>query len=216
MGFEVGDQRFTVLLTLFLSAQRIHFELHRTNAKRLPHAREHHNDFGINVRARHAERFSAELMELTVAAALRAFMTEHRAAVPKALCGSVKEIVFINSTNHSGGAFRTKRQLIAVHGVGEAVHLLFNDVRYLADAAGKNARIFKNRRTDFLITVGRQHVDAGLLHVLPDGSVLRKHVIHALDAGEFFFSHLLCCCLVCLRLRHRCALPAPDAPSFYG
>ena len=155
-------------------------------------------------------------MELTVAAALRAFMTEHRAAVPKALCGSVKEIVFINSTNHSGGAFRTKRQLIAVHGVGEAVHLLFNDVRYLADAAGKNARIFKNRRTDFLITVGRQHVDAGLLHVLPDGSVLRKHVIHALDAGEFFFSHLLCCCLVCLRLRHRCALPAPDAPSFYG
>ena len=67
MGFEVGDQRFTVLLTLFLSAQRIHFELHRTNAKRLPHAREHHNDFGINVRARHAERFSAELMELTVA-----------------------------------------------------------------------------------------------------------------------------------------------------
>ena len=78
--------------------------------------------------------------------------------------------MFINSTNHSGGAFRTKRQLIAVHGVGEAVHLLFNDVRYLADAAGKNARIFKNRRTDFLITVGRQHVDAGLLHVLPDGA----------------------------------------------
>ena len=155
-------------------------------------------------------------MELTVAAALRAFMTEHRTAVPKALRGSVKEIMFINGTDHSGGAFRTKRQLITVHRVGEAVHLLFNDVRHLADAAGKNARIFKNRRTDFLITVGRQHVDAGLLHVLPDGSVLRKHVIHALDAGEFFFSHLLCCCLVCLRLRHRCALPAPDAPSFYG
>ena len=216
MGFEVGNQRLAVRLTLVLGAQRIHLELHRTNAEGLPHASEHDDHFGVDVRTRHAERFGAQLMELAVAAALGTLMAEHRAAVPEALRGSVKEVVLIHGAHDRRGALRTERELVAVHRIGEGIHFLLDDIGHFAHAAREDAGIFKNRRTDFLITVGREHVDAGLLHVLPDGSVLRKHVIHALDAGEFFFSHLLCCCLVCLRLRHRCALPAPDAPSFYG
>ena len=116
-------------------------------------------------------------------------MAEHRAAVPEALRGSVKEVVLIHGAHDRRGALRTERKLVAVHRIGEGIHFLLDDIGHFAHAAREDAGIFKNRRTDFLIAVLFEDAHAGLLHKLPDGGVLREHVVHALDAGEFFLSH---------------------------
>jgi hypothetical protein len=58
-----------------------------------------------------------------------------------------------------------------------------------ADAAGEHLRVFKDRSADFLIAVAFENADGRLLQGLPDGGIGGEHVVHALDAGEFFFAH---------------------------
>ena len=128
-------------------------------------------------------------MELAVAAALRTLVTEHRAAVPEALRGAVEQAVLVDGAHDGGGAFGTQRELVAVHAVGEGVHLLLHDIGHFADAAGEHLRVFKDRSADFLIAVAFENADGRLLQGLPDGGIGGEHVVHALDAGEFFFAH---------------------------
>ena len=120
-----------MLGAFFLRAERIHLELHGTDAERLPHASEHHDDFGVDVRAFHTERFGAKLMELAIAAALRTFVTEHRPPVPEALRGAVEQIVFVNGTHDRGCAFRAERKLVTVHRVGVRNTVPFQRCRLL-------------------------------------------------------------------------------------
>ena len=170
-------------------AEGVELKTDRTDLQFTPEAREHHDHFGVDVWTRHPERFGAQLMELTIAAALRTLMAEHRSEVPKALRGAVQKIVLVHRADYRRRAFRTKRELVTVHRIGEGIHFLFDDVGHFAHAARKDARVLKNRRADLLIAVALKHVDGRRLNILPNRSVLRKHVVHALDAGKFFFSH---------------------------
>ncbi|EJX03300.1 hypothetical protein EVA_08593 [gut metagenome] len=191
VSFEILNQRFAVSLAFGQSAERIKFQTHMADTELLPEAVEHNDHFRVDVGTRHPHCFSTELIELTITAALRTFMTEHRTAVPQTLGCAVKQIIFIYTTNDSGRAFRTKRQLIAVHAVGKGIHFLFDNIGDFTHPACKNLGIFKNRGTDFLVAITFKNADSRLLNMLPDGGVLRKHVVHALDAGEFFFTHFL-------------------------
>ena len=189
MLFEVADERLAVRLTFGQGAERVEFEADAVDAERLPEAREHDDHFRVDVGTFHAERFGAELIELAVAAALGTFVAEHRPDVPEALRGSVEKIVFVHRAHHGRRAFRTQRELIAVHRVDEGIHFLFDDVGHFPDAAREDLGVLKNRRADFLKTVALEDVDRGFFDLVPDGGVLREHVVHALDARKFFLAH---------------------------
>ena len=189
IALEVLDQGLAVGLAFRQRAERVELEADIAHAEFLPDAGEHHDHLGVNVRTLHAERLGAELVELAVAAALRTLVTEHRAAVPEALRGAVEQAVLVDGAHDGGGAFGTQRELVAVHAVGEGVHLLLHDIGHFADAAGEHLRVFKDRSADFLIAVAFENADGRLLQGLPDGGIGGEHVVHALDAGEFFFAH---------------------------
>ena len=74
--------------------------------ERPPQPREHHHLLGVDVRAREAERFDVELVELPVAALLRALVPEHRPAGPHALRPLVDQVVLDRRAHDAGGAPR--------------------------------------------------------------------------------------------------------------
>lgn len=129
VALKVLDQGFAVSLALGQRTERVELKSDCSHAQFLPDAREHHDHFGIDVGPLHAKGLGTELMKLTVAPALRTLVAEHRAAVPEALRGAVEETVLIDCAHDSGRTFGAQRQLVAVHAVGEGVHLLFHNGR---------------------------------------------------------------------------------------
>ena len=109
--------------TLFGKAERVDLELDAGQAEIVPQALAHHDDLGIRIRTREAERLDADLVELAIAAALRTLVTEHRADVPQALRAVVQHVVLDRRAHDGRGIFRAHRQVFAVQRVGEAVHL---------------------------------------------------------------------------------------------
>ena len=195
MLFEVRDQFDAMRRALFREAQRIDFELDAHQAEVVPQALAHHDDFSVGVRAREAQRFHADLMELAIAAALRTLVTEHRADVPQALRTVVQHVVLDRRAHHRRRVFGAHGQIFTVQRVGEAVHLFLDDVGHFADTALEQLRMLDDRRTNILVSVRTQHRLDGRFEKFPQPGFLRKDVVHALHAGELFelfllFSHL--------------------------
>ena len=63
--------------------------------------------------------------------------------------------------------------------IGEAVHLLLDDVGGLAHAAHKEGRLLKDGRLDLAIAVEGTHVVDAVVDVTPVGLILRQDVQRA-------------------------------------
>ena len=188
--FQIHDQVGAVAVALFGIADRVQFETHVLQAQVIPQAARHHDHLGVDVRAREADRFGAELEELAVAAALRTLVAEHRALVPQAARAVVDQVVLEHGAHDAGRAFRTQGQLVAVHRVFEGIHLLLDDVGDGADGAREQARLLDDRGHDLLVAVAFQDRFGGVLEQLPQRRVLRQDVVHAFDGDDFFwFGH---------------------------
>ena len=86
MALEMGDEVGAMRAALVGIADRVDREPDALGETELtPQARQHDDLLGVDVRAGEAERLDVELMELPVAALLRALVAEHRAARPHAL-----------------------------------------------------------------------------------------------------------------------------------
>jgi hypothetical protein len=184
-SFEIGDQLLAVRGAFRRLAQRIDLEAHAAQSEVVPKALAHQDDLGIGIGTGKAERLDTHLMKLPVTAALRPLVPEHRARVPEALRTVVQQIVFDRRAHHGRGVLGAQRQVLAIERVGEAVHLLLDDIGHFADAAREKLRVLDDRRADVLITVGAQHRAYGVLEKFPQHGLLREDVVHPLDAGEF-------------------------------
>ncbi|MNI78653.1 hypothetical protein D3C73_1350460 [compost metagenome] len=92
----------------------------------------------------------------------------------------------------AGRHFRAHRQRFTVQGIGERVHLFFDDVGDFADAAREQARMLKHGRTHIAIAVAAQPAAHDFLELFPAGARPGQHVIHAAYGGDFLesLSHL--------------------------
>ncbi len=98
---------------------------------------DHDQQLGVARGVGASEHFDPELIELPVAALLRALAPEHRARVIEALLGvaAIESGLDIRA-DHAGSAFRTKREGgLGLVAIGEQVHLLFDDIGGLAGRA---------------------------------------------------------------------------------
>src|SRR3546814_7319368 len=78
---------------------------HIGQAQALPEARQHDDELGVDVRAGKAQGLDVDLVELAVAAALRAFVAEYGADAVDALRPVVQQIVLDAGAHHAGGHF---------------------------------------------------------------------------------------------------------------
>ena len=127
-------------------ADRVDLQLDAGQPERLPQSREHHDLLGVDVGAGEAQRFGVDLVELPIAALLRALVAEHRAAGPHALRALVGQVVLDRRAHDAGGRLRAQRQRLAVQLVLEGVHLVLDDVGELADAAHEERRRLDDRQ----------------------------------------------------------------------
>src|SRR6185312_5337163 len=124
------------------------------------------------------EGLHVDLVELPVAALLRALVTEHRSRAPQPLHLVVEQSVGETRAHHAGGGFGTQRQALLT-AVEEGVHLLLDDVGGVADGALEQFRLLHHRQADLTVTVALQHLAGDALQLLPAARGLRQYVVHA-------------------------------------
>ncbi len=189
--FKVGDQGSAVGLTLRRLAQAVEFQAHVFQAQHLPQVIRQQDQFGVDLCATKTQHLGANLVKLAVAAALRTLVAEHRAHVVQALAAFVEQVVLDHRAHQTGRAFGAQGQLLTVQAVFKGVHLLFDDVCDLTQAAHEKRCGLDDGQAHIAVGVAG-HQSAHLrLQPLPTGGVGRQDVVHALDAHQLLgFGHL--------------------------
>ena len=197
-------------------ADRIDLQREVRQLQRFPQAREHHDLLGVGVGALEAERLGVDLVELPVAALLRALVAEHRPARPHALRALVGEVVLDRRAHDAGRGLRAQRQGLAVELVLERVHLLLDHVGELADAADEEGGRLHDGHPDVAVAVLREHGTCGVLEALPQRRLVGQHVVHAahgLQPGRHRFGpYASALTAMCLRSGFKCA--AAGSPPY--
>src|SRR5690606_38657715 len=177
---QILHQRLAIAATGLAAAQAVELQGHRiAQAKLAPQAPGHDDQLGIDVRTGQVEDLDTDLVELPITALLRAFVAEHRAAVPEVLdLPATADAVLEHRAHAAGGAFRTQGQGIAV-AVCEGVHLLLDDVGDFADGALEQLGEFHDRHADLPIAVAIQQAGHAAFKIAPQRRLLRKNVVHA-------------------------------------
>ena len=128
-GLAVGLPRGGITDTVQFQAQCIrHTQL-------APQAPTEQNQFGVDIRSRHAKGFDTDLVELTQTPFLRTLVPEHRALIPKPLLLATPEkAILICRAHAAGGALRAQAQAVSI-AIVEGIHFLFDDIGHLTDGA---------------------------------------------------------------------------------
>ena len=136
---KVGDQRLAVLDALFEQPKAVQFKP-GADAELRPESGKHPKHVDIDIRPGKSEGFAPKLIELAIAASLRALVPEHRSEIPQSLRGVVREIVLNRGAHDSARVFRTQRELLAIHAVLEGIHFLLDNIRHLSDTPAEKRR----------------------------------------------------------------------------
>ena len=182
VGLEMRDQRLAMRAALLGLPEGVELELDALQAEIRPQTMAQQDHLGVGIRAGQPERLEPHLMKLTVPALLRALVPEHRPGVPEPARAVVQQVVLDRAAHDAGRALGPQRELLAIERVGEGIHLLFDDVGDLADAAHEEPRVLDDGRADALVAIGAHRGRNGILETGPEGLVGGQHVVHAAHA----------------------------------
>src|SRR5210317_1245950 len=102
-------------------------------------------------------------------------MPEHCSIVPKSLLLIEKQAMLDTGSYHACRALRTQTQAFTIT-VLEAIHFLFNDVRYFTDRAFEQPAFLNNWRSYLLVTKTLDQLSPGVFQLVPGIHVLRQYV----------------------------------------
>ena len=161
MLLEVAHQCLAVSAALIGLAQAVDLKAHMAafdQPELAPQGASHQDHFDIDIRPGKAQRLDIQLVELAIAALLRPLVAKHRAHGPDAQRAVVQRVVLDHGPYDAGSSFGAQGQLVAVHRIGEGVHLFLDDVGDLAQAAHKERGRLDDGRQQVLVAVAGQHV----------------------------------------------------------
>ena len=146
---EVRLERLVVLGAARRAADRVDRDLHVVaEAEPLEDRLAEQDDLRVRGRLRRAEHLDAELVQLAHAARLRLFIAvAGRLVVHLDREAVVVHAVFKHRAHRAGRALGAQRDRAAAL-VRKRVHLLFDDVRRVADRALEQLRVLEHRRAD--------------------------------------------------------------------
>ena len=144
-------QQLPILRAAAVIAQRGDLQPEPVQAQRAEPGVGDGDHLGVQRRVVDADRLDADLLQLAVAAGLRALVAEERARVTQLdRQRAAVQAVFDHRAHHPGGALRPQRHR-AVAAVGERVHLLGHHVGGLADAAGEQRGVLEDGQLDIAV-----------------------------------------------------------------
>ena len=137
MGFQMSNQSRAVEFALLAAAKGIDFEPYAREPEQIPEALAHQQHFSVDVRSRVSQRFRSDLVKLPVPALLRPFVPEHRPHVINPLRSTIEQAVLQRRPDRRCRCLGPQGELFTVEAVFEAIHLLFDDIRRLANGPAK-------------------------------------------------------------------------------
>ena len=173
---EVLAQRLDVARPVRGVADVVQHERHAAEAEPLHALHRQLQHLEVDRRVRVADGLDAELVELAEAPGLRPVVPEHGAEVvePHRQRLVVQAVLQVGAAD-GGGPLRSERDLLPAP-VLEAVHLLLDDVRLLADGAGEEGRILEDGRIDARVTERPGGLGNRAVHERPVALLLRQDV----------------------------------------
>ena len=181
-------QQFPVLRPAGVVAQRGDLQPEPVEPQR-PEARVGHRDhLGVQRRIVDADRLDPDLLQLAVAAGLRALVAEERPGVAQLdRQRAAVQAVLDHRAHHTRGALGPQRHR-PVAAVGEGVHLLGHHVGGLPDPAGEQRGVLEDRQLDVAVSGATGGVQQAVAHGDELRRVGRQVVRDAL--GRLKLSHL--------------------------
>ena len=163
---EIGDQGGAVGVAAGLVAESVQFQ-HRVvgDVQRVQDGPAAGDDLGVGERFGGADQLDADLVELAVAAFLRALVAEHRAGVEDFLRQRLGQAVGDQGAADAGGAFGAEGDGVAA-AVVEAVHLLHDHIGGFPEGAGEDAGVLEDRGGPFVEAVGGGDAAGGVHDVV--------------------------------------------------
>ena len=180
-------QQFPVLRPAAVVAQRRDLQPEPVEPQRAKTGVGHRDHLGVQRGVVNTDRLHSDLLQLPVAAGLRALVAEERPGVAE-LHGQrpAVEAVLDHRTHHTCGALRAQRHR-AVAAVGEGVHLLRHHVGGLPHAAGEQCGVLEDRQFDVAVAGTPGGVEQAVAYTDELRRVGRQVIRDAL--GRLKFAH---------------------------
>ncbi len=162
-----------------IAAERVHVGFDVSYLQPLEEGRQDEDQLGVHQRRAHPEDLGVDLGELPVAPLLGSFAPEHRADGVEPLHGVGRVQLVLDVGPHDGGRGLRAQGDHLPAAVGEGVHLLFDDVRVLADAALEELGPFHDRDPYLTEPEPLEQLLGGALDRLPELHLAGQNVLEA-------------------------------------
>jgi hypothetical protein len=150
---EIILQSPVVARTALGTTDIVHFHKGSLDSDGCKIIHKHSEGICIEKRRLHTEGFHSELIELTVASFLRAFIAEHGARIIEFLQRvSLIKTVFDIMADHTCSPFRAQGDTPPFT-VFKSIHFLLDDIGTVSDTPGKELGSLHHRKLDLFITV---------------------------------------------------------------
>ena len=173
------------------------------NAHGLVELHEHDDGLGVHRGLFRAQTLDAHLVELTLAAFLWTFGSEHGAGVHEldGGCPLRHQVMLHHSTDNAGRAFGTQgktafrlhraaiEQLLQVLAGNGREHLLGNHVRCFADAAHEQLRLLEHGRLDGRVAVAAEDLCRRALELRPECRLVGQQVLRSFRGLDSHVRH---------------------------
>ena len=176
MALQILHEFLAVGRALLGVAQAVDLQSQSGQSQGTPQSGREQDDLQVDIRTIEAEDLNADLVELPVATALRAFVAEHGTAVPESQ-GLIQQAVFDDGAYTARCALRTEAQGVTVT-VREAVHLLLDDIGDLADGAFEQVGDLDERGPNLRIAITGKDLPGRVFDSLPGTDPFRQDVMH--------------------------------------
>ena len=184
IGGEIADQPVAIGVPAVRIAQRVELEAHMLGeAERAQNLGAERDHLDVGERLRRADHLDVDLVELAQAPLLRPLVAEHRAGAEQLDRQVLAERAGDEGARHAGGVFGAQGHRLAA-AIGEAVHLLGDHVRGLAERAGEHLGELEDRRRDLGIAVAGRDLAPGLDHLAMAQRILADDVVGAADGTK--------------------------------
>ena len=203
MRLEMRDQRCTPRIARFSVAQRVELQRHAVgNAQFVQQLIRQHEQFDIRRRFGRTDHFGVDLMELTEAALLRAFVAEHGPVRRDLQRGILLPPLGQIGARDAGGEFGAQRQRIAA-AILERVHFLRHDIGRFAERAREHGGRLEHGQFDALEAIEPADAVEGVDDAGKAALFISEDVLRTTDAfGSFDTSHE-----AAVSKRRRCRAP---------
>ncbi len=138
-------------------------------------------------------------MKLAVAPLLRTLVPKHGSAVPEPLYLIEQQAMLKTRPHTAGSALRPQGEAVTI-AVLEGIHLLFDDIRDLADGAFEQVGHLQDGHTDLVVTIPGEHPTHPVLEKLPQEGLVRQDVFHPTN-GLDLLRHRLNPCIPSDRIK---------------